>query len=208
MTRFVSSTNEAEAALPALCMVTLAALDFTSGVVRLHDGPGELSFGGNAYLGVGRFGGIEELSDSLDTIARPVTLSLSGDDAAFVALARDEVYQGRPVTIYVGMLNGSTMQFVATPEELWSGFMNTMTLEAAPRSGKITLICESEFRFGASSAYYTNESAQIRNSAEKGFEFTKDIQGFKTSWGEKSTSFTGQGSIPSINPYADRRFLR
>ena len=208
MTRFVSSTNEAEAALPALYMVTLAALDFTSGIVRLHDGVGELIFGGNTYLGVGRFGGIEEIVESLDTVARPVTLTLSGDDPAFVALARDEVYQGRPVTIYVGLLNGSTMKFVDTPEELWSGFMNVMTLDAASRSGKITLTCESEFRFGASTAYYTNESARIRNPSEAGFEFTKDIQGFKTSWGERSTSFTGQGSTPSINPYADRRFLR
>lgn len=189
MTRFVSSINEAESAKSAVTVLTFVALDFASGMVRAHDGVGEFSFGGNTYYGIGRIGSVSSIIEDLDTIARPIELTISGLDPALVAIARDEVYQGRSVTIYDGRVDSQTYQLLDTPEEVWSGFMNKMPLDIGRKAGRIILKCEHEFRFGASTLLYTNESARVRNSAEAGFEFSKDIQGFKSSWGEKATTF-------------------
>lgn len=188
MTRIVDALNEAEIAKAAVRFTVMVDMDFASGHVRVHDGIGELSYGGNVFTGIGTAGGIEDITDDLDTIARPLTLQLTGLAPSIVATARDEIYQGRSIIVYFAWLNAS-WQLVANPEEWWSGFMNYMVLDARTGGGSIKLICDHELNFGASSLMNTNESARMRNTSENGFGFTKDIPGFKSSWGESPTTF-------------------
>ncbi|HEU4602313.1 MAG TPA: hypothetical protein VFS24_10110, partial [Steroidobacteraceae bacterium] len=104
MTRWASSTAETAAGQLDVMMVTLVDLDFASGHVRAHDGVGELSFGGNTYDGLGKYGSIEGITEDLEIVARPLRLKLSGVDAALVTTAMTESYQNRSATVYIGIL--------------------------------------------------------------------------------------------------------
>jgi len=204
VTGFVDALNEAESAKSVQRFTVMVDMDFASGHVRVHDGLGEVSFGGNIYYGIGSAGSIERIVGDLDTIARPVSLQLSGLSPSLVATARDEIYQGRAITIYFAWFN-ENWQLVANPELWWAGFMNYMVLDATPGGGSIKLTCDHELNFGASSLLATNESLRMRNSSEAGCEFTKDIHGYKSSWGDAPTTFAQPvGSGGEFNPYGDR----
>src|SRR5690606_26812575 len=115
------------------------------------DGIGTLTWGSNDYSGVGAFGGIDIAEESIDLIARPIKLTLSGvpDNqlpADLVGTALDEVYQNRQAILYFGLVDNDSNQLIATPEILWEGVMDNMVVKLAEGHGSITLNCEHRLR--------------------------------------------------------------
>ena len=193
MTRFVSSTNETASAARAIVMVTLVDMDFTSGHVRAHDGVGRLAFGGNTYDGVGKYGGIEGVTETLDVIARPLKLTLSGVDASLVTTTMTETYQNRSCTVYVGILDQTTMTFVDTPETIWEGRMDTMQIEINSGSAVIKLNCEHRLYREPRIARYTDQDEQLAYSGDRFFDIMYQIQGFRSQWGVAPVYYGGSG---------------
>jgi len=72
VTRFASATNSTEAAKNAVRMFAAVALDFSSGFVRVHDGIGDIAWGGNTYYGIGQFGNIEAVTESIEILPRHI----------------------------------------------------------------------------------------------------------------------------------------
>lgn len=189
MTRWVSSAAQTAAAEKSIVMVTLVDLDFPSGNVRAHDGAGTLTFGGNDYTGVGQYGGIDAVMEGLEIIARPLKLTLSGVDASLVETTMTEDYQDEAVTVYVGVLNKDTMQFVADPEEVWGGRMDTMSIEVDEGLAVITLNCEHRLRREPRIARYTNQDHQLAYPGDTFFSFLYRIPFSRSMWGAWPTTF-------------------
>jgi hypothetical protein len=187
MSRFDSSTNETASERPSVRIFVACDLDFASGHVRAHDGIGTLSWGGNDYDGVGQFGGIEIAEESIDLIAMPLRLKLSGVDASLVATAMDEVYQGRQATLYFGLVDASTHQLIDTPEVLWEGMMDQMTVNLADGVGEINLSCEHRLRREPRIARYTHEDMQLQYPGDRFFDLLPAIAGYRGKWGAKET---------------------
>jgi hypothetical protein len=194
MTRFASTANQSEAANSAIRLFIACDLDFISGHVRAHDGLGTINFGGFDYLGVGSFGGIEIAEESISVIAKPVTISLSGVDPALVATAVTEAYQGRSATIYLGMINAQTNALIDTPETLWEGRMDVMTVSLGPETGSIKLNCEHRLRREPRIARYTDADQQIAHPGDNFFNLIGKIPGFKGTWGTEGVANDGGGS--------------
>lgn len=188
MTRWVSATNETAAAQPAAYLVVLAAFDFSSGMVRIHDGAGSLSFSGNTYLGIGSFGSIELIEENIDTVARGVRCTLSGVDSSFVTSAMAETYQGRSATFWLGMLT-EQLAFVDTPEEIWSGRMDTMTVSYGQNTASIQLNCEHRLRREPLVSRYTDADQRLAYAGDRFFDLLPKIPQFKASWGDKPNSY-------------------
>lgn len=199
MTRFISNTNATEAAKSSIIAVVLADLDFASGVVRVHDGAGTLAFGGNSYLGVGQFGGVDIIDENIDIVARGIKLNLSGMDSVFVTPTMTEVYQNRPVTLYLGFINQSTGVLIDTPETIWEGRMNQMTISLDKGQANIELTCEHRLRREPRVARYTNQDQQVVYTGDRFFDLTHAIQGFVGKWGSRDTGYSG-GSTPYTGP--------
>lgn len=206
MTRILSSDNATEAAKSSIIAVVLADLDFASGVVRIHDGAGTLAFGGNNYLGVGQFGGVDVIDENIDIVARGVKLTLSGVDTVFVTPTMTEVYQNRPVVLYLGFVNQSTGALVDTPETIWEGRMNQMTINLDKNQANIELTCEHRLRREPRVARYTNQDQQVVYSGDRFFDLTHAIQGFVGKWGSRDTGYSGGGTpyIGPISPQVER----
>lgn len=190
MSRWIAADNQTAADQPTVQLVMLAFLDIPGDPIRVHDAVGTLTFGGNDYLGTGIYGDAGSVSETMDVIAQPVKLTLSGVDASLVADAMQTQYHGRSVILYIGLLNTATSAFVATPEIRWKGFMDVMTIEFNQTLATITLDCEHHLRRLNVSSRYTNEDQQSISPGDLGLSHTWEIPNFPGKWGARDISFS------------------
>lgn len=184
--------------------IIFAELDFSSGVLYVHDGIGTYTWGGQDWLGVGNFGAISNIQEGAEVSPYSLTLTLSGVDTGLTGTALNEDYFMRDVNIYLGLLDEDDV-LVETPAQIWSGFMDVMSVTlGSSGSDSIELTCESELaKFDRSANLrYTHVQQQKRNSSDLFFEFLKDIEGAKIRWkSANSENLTGSNSngIPNID---------
>lgn len=149
--------------------------------IRLWTGYGNKTIASNTYTGSGDLLGIDGLEETNDLSARAVTIALSGIDTTIVSLALTEPYQRRLCRIYFG--SGSV-----APVEVFSGFMNTMTIEDNGETSSISLTIESKLVAleRASNRRYTHENHLARNSSDTFFSVVADLQDKDIVWGRDS----------------------
>ena len=191
MTRFVSTTNQTAAEAASVRMFVAVALDFPSGFVRAHDGAGTINFGGNDYLGVGQFGQIEAVKETTSVVAQAAKLTLSGVDPTLLSTIGTG-YQGRAATLYFGVVNQDTNTVVATPEELWSGRIDTLIVSLAKSTASISLNCEPRLRREPRIARYTHQDMQLAYSGDRFFDLVPKIPGFSGTWGARGVANDGR----------------
>jgi hypothetical protein len=204
MPRFDSSTNATEAAKRAVIMAVLAKLEFVTGTLYVHDGSGTLSWGGNDYIGVGTFGGVDTVTDDLSNIARPVKLSLSGVDAGLVSETMQEVYQGRPVSLYIAFIDAETNLILAAPQVVWEGRMDSMRLSVSQGSAAIELNCEHRLRREPRIARYTDEDQRLDYPDDKFFSLLTTIKGYPGRWGASNVNYAMAQAVQGMLRYRRR----
>jgi hypothetical protein len=190
MSRFDSALNEAASERSSVRLFVACDLDFDSGHYRAHDGIDTITWGGYSYEGIGGFGGLDIAEESIDVVARAVKLTLSGVPenqlpAEAVGTALDEVYQGRAATLYLGLKDNDTNALIDTPEILWEGMMDQMTVKLGEGVGTVTLSCEHRLRRAPRIARYTNEDQQLAYSGDRFFDLVPKIAGYKGKWGTR-----------------------
>ena len=160
----------------------------------LWSGFGDLTFNGKNYLGVGNLLSISAVDESTDLTATGASVVLSGIQSPLLAIARDEDYQGRPITIYLGALD-DTGDLIASPTVLFSGFMDVMTIAEAGETSTISVTAENKLiAFDRSYVRrYTAEDQKIDYPNDMGFEFVAKIADQEIIWGRASPA-SGQGS--------------
>lgn len=188
-------------------IVMFAELDFSSGILYVHDGIGTYTWGGEDWLGVGDFGSISSIEEGSEVSPYSINLTLSALDTTMAGAALTEDYFMRDVTIYMGILDEDDA-LIDTPVQVWAGFMDVMSITAGSSGGdSITLTAESELsKFDRSlNLKYTHANQQKKDSTDLFFEFLKDIEGVKIRWkSNKSENLTGSssgqyGNIPNFN---------
>ena len=110
-------------------------LAFDSGNLRLWTGYGDKTINSQTYQGTGNLLAIDGLEEASDLSARGTTLTLNGLDTSIISYALTEEYQGRLVTIYWGVGSETV--------EVFSGYMDKMTIEDSSESATISLTLES-----------------------------------------------------------------
>lgn len=176
--------------------VMFAKLDFTSGILYLHDSIGTFTFDGQTWQGVGDFGSVSSIEEGAQLSPYKITLTLSGLDPTIsnIGSAGTEDYYLRPVTVYLGLLDEDEA-LIADPTAVWSGFMDVMKISSGD-TDSISLTCESELTKVQRSAdrKYTHAQQQRRNSADLFFEYLQDLQGLKILWKDSKSGNLGVGS--------------
>lgn len=183
MTRWASNANATAAAQPAVCMVTLIDLLFGGGSVYVHDGLGSLAWNGNTYSGVGDYGSLDVIDETTETIAKSVTLKLSGIPGTILTDAMTTDYQGKEVIIWVGLLDINSMTWIANPEVVWEGRMDYMAVTLSKNTAEIALVCENRLNREPQVARYTDNDQQIAHPGDTFFNLTWQIPLSIASWG-------------------------
>lgn len=151
-------------------------LMFDTGALRIWSGIGEKTISGQIYTGTGSLlavGGMEE-TDSLS--APGANITLNGVDSSLVSLAMQEPYQNRSCRILLG---SGTAFF-----EIFSGFMDVMTIEDSGDTCVINLTAESRLIMLDRKVplRYTQETQQARYPGDTFFSFVAGLQDKKVEW--------------------------
>ncbi|MEI4485593.1 hypothetical protein V8J36_05280 [Frigidibacter sp. MR17.14] len=164
---------------PAVRIFHAVEMLFDAAPVRFWTGYGEKTINGETYTGTGQLLSLGDMQEASDLSAQSVTLTLSGISSEIVALALAEPYQRRPCRIMFGEMT------VAPVVTLFSGLMNTMTIEDAGESSTISLLVDSKLveLQRAKERRYTHESQQARYPGDTFFSYVTDLQDKSFNWG-------------------------
>tara|TARA_S200002703_G_scaffold154916_1_gene158425 strand:- start:4932 stop:5495 length:564 start_codon:yes stop_codon:yes gene_type:complete len=186
MTRTLTTEMQAVATAEVVRPFYLLDLEFDSGDLYLWTGLGDLTVDGNTYTGVGTILGIQPIEESSELSANGASFTLSGVQQALLALARDEDYQGRPVTLKLGAFDDNG-DVISDPVIIFSGFMDVMSIEDGGETGNISLSAENKLISfeRASIRRYTDKDQQLFHPGDKGFEFVTSVQEKDLLWGRK-----------------------
>lgn len=221
MSRDLASNTAIKYASTNVFPITFVKLEFlpttaqpTAGIgtIRLHNGLGTYSWadpndgaGVQSWLGTGDLGQISKIQEGEEVSPYGIQLTLSGLDPDLVGEAIKETYYQRPVTLYVGALNDSD-QLVATPDVMWTGFMDLMSASVGAEGGdSLVLNCESELAMFERSRnlLFTNSSQQVISSGDTFFNQLQDMEDLTLAWGKKGNRIAGRGPSFDGAPFDD-----
>lgn len=204
MSRTLSTAMQAVATAELVRPIYLVDLEFASGSIYLWSGLGDLSFNSNTYIGAGDLLSIGAVQESTELTATGAQITLGGIKQSLLTLARDEPYQGRPLTIRLGAFDENG-DLIASPVILFSGFMDVMTINDSGETSTITVSAENKLIVFQKTAVrrYTAEDQKIEHPTDKGFEFVAKIQEKEIVWGRPSPASMNTGG--RSNPLRDYR---
>ena len=181
MSRTVPAAILTALAQPQVYPFYAVEMMFDTAPLRLWTGYGDRTISLNTYIGTGNLMSISGLEEAGDLSAKSASLTLSGIDNAIVALALAEPYQRRICRIFFGVSS------VSDVVEVFSGYMNTMTIEDSGETSNISLTVESKLieLNRARVRRYTHESHQARHPDDTFFSFVADLQDKSVVWGRK-----------------------
>ena len=197
MSRGLSATNTAQVDGVHVYEVVLVKLEFDT-PLYVHSGVGTISYGGNSYTGVGKFGGITGTRESEALGPSAITLTLDGITSAHISEALDSGNLYDPVTIYVGYRqdNGT---LVDDPWVMWKGWYEFATVSIGEESS-VSIICQHDLSVLEEKAgdRYSDEDQQDKYTGDLGFQFTHDMANVKLIWGGGGVSGGGGRSRENI----------
>jgi hypothetical protein len=181
-------------------------LEFDSpNTLRLWTGYGTLVYEGISYYGTGELLGISSVEETVEMSAKGATLTLSGVPSEVISLALQEPYQGRVCKInfgmfatdnllqedgtsYILMQDGSKIRLESQQTsltEVFTGYMNQMSIEEGPESSTIQLSVENKLVDLERSrvARYTSAFQRNRFTGDAGLDFVESLQDQKLTWG-------------------------
>ena len=182
--------------------IIFAKLAFPSGTVYVHNGVGTHSFGGDDYLGVGAFGSIDAIEDTVDLNSKPVTLTLSSVTQDILdAIKTDNIF-GRDADLYLGSLNEDS-ELEGTPTNWFSGHMEKPDVLLGKVDGiNIRLQSRASRLSRRNNKRYTLEDHQGDFPGDLFFEFLPYVMEAEVTWGgerirtgfQNIEGFTGDSS--------------
>lgn len=172
-------------------------LDLTGTPFYACSGTKTYPFGGNDYLGIGEIAGISDVADAADIAARPITLTLSGVDAAITQpiLSRTN-YKGRDAIIYRGLLDANE-DLVDDPFIIWQGRMDVGSM-FYDETYAAQMVCEplSASLLRPNISRYSDEDHQTRHAGDRFYEFLPQMEKKDVTWGAQRVSpLTGTGGF-------------
>jgi hypothetical protein len=190
--RDLSAAVLAELAAGRVRPFYLASIQFRSGTSYLWTGYGNLTWGGQTWLGVGALGSVSAIQESNAVQADNITLMLSGVPTSLIGQAITECQQNYAVRVYFGFMNDSGAVIV-DPAKCFDGRLDVPTIQDGADTCTITITAENLLVSlqRASNRRYTTPDQQLNIAGDVGFSYVPHIQTWVGLWGR-----AGSGSVP------------
>jgi hypothetical protein len=166
----------------------LITLDFVSAPMHLWTGNGMLYHAGETWAGTGQLGYISGLQQAADGSAPEAQFTLSGLDAAVLAIAQDDFEaeaRDQLVTVFIQFFGPDDDVPLDAPYPLWTGKMQRASI-AFDADGKREVKVDAESLFGLRSrptfAMYTDRDQDRRFAGDRGFEFVAGLTNKVVTW--------------------------
>lgn len=187
MARDLNSYVESAIGSKTLEPVMLLELNFSSGPVYLWTGYGDLVYDGKTYIGGGELLGVGNISETNDTTAQGISVSLSGVplDMISLVLTESDTFQGREANILLGVMQDGAL-LGAT--QIFSGAMDTMTIAENGETSTIAVSIENELLrlLIPPNQQYTDADQKLDYPEDDFFQYVNGIQQADILWGQGS----------------------
>jgi hypothetical protein len=181
--RVVDADLLAGATSPVFHYIVLVKHAFPSGTLYAHNGVGTKSFGGNDYLGVGAFGSISVLEDTVALESKPVTVSMSSITPEIIEVLRNDDVFGRDADVYIGAIDEDG-ELLGTPDNWYSGHMETVEVAIGDIDGvSIRLQSRASRLRLRNNKRYTLEDHQADHPGDLLLEFLPSLMEAEVLWG-------------------------
>lgn len=192
---------------PRLQPVLLCDFEFDGGTVRLWNGLGELTANGETYTGAGHLLSVSDYQEKQRLEAIGMTFTLSGISSSIMSIALGDDYQGRPCTLYFGVIpmlensninteadailqaeDGSSITTETTGGIVtytqFSGFMDVMQISEGGDTCSISVSAESKaiILSRVKERRYTDADQRSQYPDDKGLEFVTLMQDKEVIW--------------------------
>ncbi len=184
MARDITGALNAKMKGESLEVVFLVELEYPSGILRLWNGYGELSFDSELWTGGGEFLRISEIKETEAIVASGMVFTLSGIPSAAITNALGTDYQGRPATLYVGVLDTDMRTLIADPYVVFEGLMDVQTINDGGDTATVSVTAENHLvdLQRATNRTYTPEDQAIEFPADRGLDFIASLQTKDVLW--------------------------
>jgi len=188
MARGISEAAKIAAAARVVHPATFVKLDLDSGPWRTWSGAGEINVGAEVYTGTGSLISIELPPETADLTANPLRGVVSGVPLDLVALALDEDYGGRVITILQGFFTAEG-QLVGTPDVWTRGRLDVMELDEGKDTASLIITAETKLRDlrRPMTLLYTPEDQEslFPGVNDRFFEYVPTIRDVQVYWGDQ-----------------------
>lgn len=188
MTRTIAAPTQSELASAQLAPVLFVELDFDSGYIRMWGGVGPITWDSKIWTGGGELLEISSIDETQAVEATAASITLSGVPSTLVAIAYADFSQGRPVRIWLGVLNTTSGAVLADPVQIFAGRMDTIGDSDNGETATITVSAESNLadldRLRA--RYYTDQDQQRLFAADRSLRYIPSMQDRPVTWGTAS----------------------
>ena len=187
--RNLDSELQSSAESSAFNYVVFVDLSFPTGNVRVHNSVGTISFGGNDYLGVGAFGNISAMEETIDLVDNPIQIGLSSITPEIIAAVKTDDIYGRDADIYIGALDQEG-ELQGTPTNWVSGYMeHSSVLIGEDNSVMIQIQTRAAKLKQRNNKRWTLEEHQVENPGDVFLEFLASLQdSVSVNWGGKEVA--------------------
>lgn len=182
MSRTLPAGMAAALAQSSVTLFYAIELLFDTATIRLWTGYGDKTISGDVYTGAGTLINIDGIAEVADLNATGITTTLSGISSGTISLALQENYQGRVAKVYFGV------EGVSGVVEVFSGFMDVMTIQHSGDRMNVTLSIESKLVTlqKPNIRRYTSANHKLRNPGDTFFDHVTKLQDKEVVWGRKS----------------------
>lgn len=181
--RDLDSDLKAAAESPEFLYIIFVDMDFPGENVRVHNGVGTYSFGGNDYMGVGTFGSVSPVRESIELVDQPINLTLSGIDTTIINILRSVNITGRDVEIFIGVLDKEA-QLVGTPQSMILAEVDAISVIAGKENAvQLSLQTRAARLRRRNNKRWTLEHHQADYPGDLFFEFLPYVVAAEVQWG-------------------------
>ena len=183
MTRTLSSTIVSEVGQTVVHPIIMSKFEFDSGDLNLWSGYGSLVVGGDTYTGVGELGATAPVVEAQSVKATGLSYSLSSIDSGIIGTALSENYQDRPVTTWMGFMDGDGTFLDRVI--VFQGRMDTLNIQEKGDTSDLSLSAENVLITleKANERRFTAEDQKIDYPADLGYDQVNALQEREITWG-------------------------
>ena len=160
-----------------------AKFEFATVTVRAWTGYGNITVDSEVYKGLGTFGQINTVSETIETKAVSQDFILSGIPKEHLRLALQDNYTGKSVTLFIGLFD-SSKSIVSDVHQIFKGFIDTITVDEGSDTARMRIRAESRLVQLERSIEkrYTEAQQKSEFSSDTGFDLLDDIQDRDVIW--------------------------
>lgn len=184
MARALIAALEAEIQKAALQPIFFVQLEVATSTVRVWSGVGTLTWNGQTWTGIGQLGMISPVTETTETRAEGIILTLSGVDPTLLGYALTEIRHGKDAKVWLGAMDDAGA-VLADPYLSFAGKVDTASIDEGGEAAQIQITVESRLieMHRPRDRRWTYEDQQMDYPGDLGFEYVAGLQELNLVWG-------------------------